>query len=89
MDSNLIKEGKFSVKKTKEKLVEMSNGCICCTLRYFIHQYIIREDLIKHISKVAKSGKFDYMIIESTGIAEPLPIAQAFYFENDDMRKKG
>ncbi|CAD8155243.1 unnamed protein product [Paramecium octaurelia] len=80
VDSNLIKEGKFSVKKTKEKLVEMSNGCICCTLR---------EDLIKHISKIAKSGKFDYMLIESTGIAEPLPIAQAFYFENEEMRKKG
>lgn len=74
VDSNLIKEGKFSIKKTKEKLVEMSNGCICCTLRYKIF-LINREDLIKHISKVAKSGKYDYMLIESTGIAEPLPIA--------------
>ena len=50
---------------------------------------MFREDLIKHISKIAKSGKFDYMLIESTGIAEPLPIAQAFYFENEEMRKKG
>ena len=54
-----------------------------------LYSSIDREDLIKHISKVAKSGKFDYMIIESTGIAEPLPIAQAFYFENEEMRKKG
>jgi G3E family GTPase len=54
-------------KRTEEKLVELANGCICCTLR---------DDLVKEVSRLAKKGNLDYLIIESTGMAEPLPIAQ-------------
>lgn len=70
IDSMLVKnEVKFS--RTEEKLVELSNGCICCTLR---------EDLIKEVEKLAKQNKFDYLLIESTGISEPIPVAQTFSF---------
>ena len=72
IDSQLIQSGGF--KKVDEKLVEMSNGCICCTLR---------EDLIKEVKKLALQKKFDYLLVESTGIAEPLPVAQAFTFKDD------
>lgn len=71
IDSARVKNGKAYFKRTEEKLVEMSNGCICCTLR---------EDLVKEVSKLAKNGKFDYLLIESTGMAEPLPIAQVVHF---------
>ncbi|MCZ4222764.1 GTP-binding protein [Pedobacter rhodius] len=64
-----------TLSKTDEKLVEMSNGCICCTLR---------EDLILEVEKLAKENRFDYLIIESTGISEPLPIAQTFSFVSEE-----
>lgn len=74
IDAQLVKnEIKFS--RTEEKLVEMSNGCICCTLR---------EDLIKEVSTLAKQGKFDYLLIESTGISEPIPVAQTFTFDTGE-----
>ncbi|MCS4306239.1 G3E family GTPase [Rheinheimera pacifica] len=64
-----------SLNRSEEKLVEMSNGCICCTLR---------EDLLLEVGKLAKAGRFDYLLIESTGISEPLPIAETFTFEHED-----
>lgn len=66
IDAGLVKqEGGLS--RTDEKLVEMSNGCICCTLR---------EDLLIEVEKLAKDGRFDYIVIESTGISEPIPVAR-------------
>jgi G3E family GTPase len=64
-----------SLNRSDEKLVEMSNGCICCTLR---------EDLLLEVTKLAQDGRFDYLVIESTGISEPLPIAETFTFSDED-----
>jgi G3E family GTPase len=64
-----------TLSRTEERLVEMSNGCICCTLR---------EDLMEEVVKLAKEGRFEYLLIESTGISEPIPVAQTFDFEMED-----
>ena len=74
IDAELVKS-ENSLSRTDEKLVEMSNGCICCTLR---------EDLIIEVEKLAAENRFDYLIIESTGISEPIPVAQTFSFESED-----
>lgn len=74
VDANLVKN-ENTLSRTEEKLVEMSNGCICCTLR---------EDLMIEVEKLANEGRFDYLLIESTGISEPVPVAQTFSFVSED-----
>ena len=74
VDADLIKN-ENTLSHTEEKLVEMSNGCICCTLR---------EDLMIEVERLAKENRFDYLLIESTGISEPIPVAQTFSFTDED-----
>lgn len=74
IDARLVKN-EIKLSRTEEKLVEMSNGCICCTLR---------EDLIREVNILARQRTFDYLLIESTGISEPIPVAQTFTFETGD-----
>ena len=76
IDARLVKE-QTSLSRTEEKLVELSNGCICCTLR---------EDLLETVSQLAAEQRFDYLLIESTGISEPLPVAQTLTFEHEDPK---
>ncbi|MCP1829971.1 G3E family GTPase [Bradyrhizobium sp. USDA 4532] len=75
IDADLVRDGGANLSRTDEKLVEMSNGCICCTLR---------DDLLKEVRALAESGRFDYLLIESTGISEPLPVAATFEFRDED-----
>jgi len=74
IDSELLKKNGVTLNQTEEKMVEISNGCICCTLR---------GDLLEEVSKLAKSNKYDYLIIESSGISEPIPVAQTFTFDDE------
>ena len=74
IDAQLV-ENENTLSRTEEKLVEMSNGCICCTLR---------EDLMIEVERLAAQKRFDYLLIESTGISEPIPVAQTFTFESED-----
>jgi len=75
IDAALVERGGANLSRTEERLVEMSNGCICCTLR---------DDLLAEISRLAQEGRFDYLLIESTGISEPIPVAQTFTFEDEN-----
>ena len=74
IDAELVEKGGAQLSQTEEKLVEMSNGCICCTLR---------EDLLEQVRQLSKQNKFDYLLIESTGISEPLPVATTFDFRDE------
>lgn len=80
IDAQLVREGGAAFSRQEEKLVEMSNGCICCTLR---------EDLLVEITRLAKENRFDYLLIETTGISEPLPIAETFTFADEDGASLG
>ncbi len=75
VDAAAVRHGDASLSRTDEQLVEMSNGCICCALR---------EDLLEEVARLANEGRFDYLVIESSGISEPLPVAQTFTFEAED-----
>jgi G3E family GTPase len=77
IDAELVRSGGAQLNRVEEKLVEMSNGCICCTLR---------EDLLTEITALAQADKFDYLLVESTGIAEPLPVAETFTFADEQGR---
>lgn len=75
IDADLIRGGGAKLSRTDEKLVEMTNGCICCTLR---------DDLLREVRALAESARFDYLLIESTGISEPLPVAATFDFRDEN-----
>ncbi|OBX37138.1 putative metal chaperone YciC [Halomonas elongata] len=80
IDADLVRgdgRGDVALNRAEERLVEMSNGCICCTLR---------EDLLEEVGRLAREGRFDQLVIESTGISEPLPVAETFTFEDEQGR---
>ncbi|MEU2063154.1 GTP-binding protein [Streptomyces sp. NPDC013455] len=75
VDAALVRGGEAALSRTEERLVEMTNGCICCTLR---------DDLLEEVDRLAREGRFDYLLIESSGISEPMPVAATFAFARDD-----
>jgi G3E family GTPase len=77
IDGRLVQNGGAALSRVDEKLVEMQNGCICCTLR---------EDLLVEVARLAREGRFDYLLVESSGISEPLPVAETFTFEDEHGR---
>ena len=80
IDADLVRSGDASLSQTEEQLVEMTNGCICCTLR---------EDLLKEVDKLARQNLFDHLVIESTGVSEPMPVAETFTFEDENGSSLG
>ncbi|WP_428390164.1 zinc metallochaperone GTPase ZigA [Mucisphaera sp.] len=75
IDASLVRDGGATLSRTEEKMVEMTNGCICCTLR---------EDLMVEVRQLAEEGRFDHLLIESTGIGEPMPVAATFSFRDEN-----
>lgn len=80
IDAAEVRDGGAALHRTEEKLVQMENGCICCTLR---------EDLLQEVTELARSGQFDYLLIESTGISEPMPVAETFTFVDEHGKSLG
>lgn len=80
IDADLIRNGDATLSHTEEKIVEISNGCICCTLR---------EDLLIEVGKMARENRFDHLVIESTGVSEPMPVAETFTFEDENGQSLG
>jgi len=80
IDAALVRSGDAALSHSEERMVEMSNGCICCTLR---------EDLLIEITKLAREGRFDHLLIESTGVSEPMPVAETFTFRDEEGRSLG
>jgi len=80
IDAALVRSGDAALSRSEETMVEMSNGCICCTLR---------EDLLVEIGKLAREGRFDYLLIESTGVSEPMPVAETFTFRDEEGKSLG
>ena len=80
VDADLVRNGEAALSHTEEKMVEMSNGCICCTLR---------EDLLLEVGKMARENRFDHLVIESTGVSEPMPVAETFTFEDENGESLG
>ena len=80
VDAALIQSGETSLSRLEDKVVELSNGCICCTLR---------EDLLAELIRLAEAKRFDYIVIESSGISEPLPVAEVFTFADEASGKVG
>ena len=74
IDAQLVANGGAELSRTQEQLVEMSNGCICCTLR---------DDLLDEVRRLSSAGRFDYLLIESTGVSEPMPVAETFFFRDE------
>ena len=80
IDADLVRGGEAALSRSEEQLVEMTNGCICCTLR---------DDLLKEVRTLADDGRFEYLVIESTGISEPLPVAATFSFRDEHGESLG
>jgi G3E family GTPase len=80
IDAALVKKRSVSFHQREEHIIELSNGCICCTLR---------EDLLVEVAQIASQGTFDYMLIESTGVSEPMPVAETFTFEDSNGHRLG
>ena len=80
IDADLVRSGDAALSQTEEKMVEMSNGCICCTLR---------EDLLIEVGKMAHENRLDHLVIEATGVSEPMPVAETFTFEDEEGNSLG
>jgi G3E family GTPase len=80
VDAELVRSGDAAIDHVEERMVEMTNGCICCTLR---------EDLLVEVGRLAREGRFDHLLIESTGISEPMPVAETFTFADEAGRSLG